>query len=89
MRSERSSGGRFSRSPPRNPEAVNATARSTDASRMISTTAAVNRHAVTARNDAAPRVSGDNRGSAGTTAPIAPGAAATGPPAGSPALFER
>jgi hypothetical protein len=89
MRSERSSGGRFSRSPPRNPEAVNATARSTDASRMISRTAAVNRHAVTARNDAAPRVSGDNRGSAGTTAPIAPGAAATGPPAGSPALFER
>jgi hypothetical protein len=59
---------------------------------LISTTArAVNRHVETetAPHDTAPRGTGDSRGSAGTTAPIAPGAAATAAPASSPVLFER
>ena len=58
----------------------------------ISTTArALIRHAETetAPHDGAPRGTGDNRGSAGTTAPVAPGAAATPATAGSPDQFER
>jgi len=44
--------------------------------------------AETALRDAVLRGTGDNRGLAGTTAPLVPGAAAAAAPAGSPGQFE-